>query len=403
MSNEGWNSTRLARMRAVMSGYVDCDEVPGLVTLLHRHGQTELDVIGVQSLGGSQRMQRDTIFRITSMTKPITAVAALILVEECKLRLDEPVDRLLPELAERKVLARLDSELDDTQPAQRPISVRDLLTLRMGFGAIMAPPDRYPIQRAVSALKLVGMGPPDPSTPDTPDSWIHKLGTLPLIYQPGTTWQYNTAAYVLGVLIARASGQPLARFFQERIFEPLGMKDTAFYVPPEKLERLASSYMPHPRTQALELYDGVHDSRWSKPPSFPDAGAGLVSTADDCLAFGRMLLQRGKYGSARILSRLSVEAMSTDQLSAEQKARSDFFPGFWEARGWGFGVAIDTARIGLSTVPGRFGWDGGFGTTMYVDPHEDMVAMLMTQRAAPPQFSNVHLDFWTSVYQAIDD
>ncbi len=163
---------------------------------------------------------------------------------------------------------------------------------------------------------------------------------LPLMHQPGETWMYNTGSYVLGVLIARASGQPLETFFRERIFEPLGMKDTAFSVPAAKLDRLATCYEVNPETGALALHDGVDDSQWSRPPAFPDAGAGLVSTIDDYLAFGQMMLNNGKHGSERVLSRPSVETMTTDQLTPEQKTVSGFFPGYWDSRGWGFGVDL---------------------------------------------------------------
>ena len=403
MSTGGLSQARLDRMQDVVRGYVERGEVPGLVTLISRRGEVHVDAIGMKAVGGREAMRRDTIFRITSMTKPITAAAAMILVEECKLRLDEPVDRLLPEPANRTVLKRLDGPLDDTVPAKRPITVRDLLTFRMGCGVIMAPPDATPIQAAVRELQLVGFGPPNPSTPHHPDEWMRRLATLPLMHQPGEQWMYNTGSYVLGVLIARAADRPLETFFRQRIFEPLGMKDTGFSVPAAKLDRLASSYVPNAETGALDLHDGAADSQWSHPPAFPDGGAGLVSTIDDYLAFGQMLLNRGKHGSERILSRPSVETMTTDQLTPEQKAASGFVPGFWDSRGWGFGVAVVTKRDDVSAVPGRFGWDGGYGTSWYSDPTEDMVAILMTQRAVFPLSSDVYLDFWTSAYQAIDD
>lgn len=396
---------RLARMHDVMAGHVTRGQVPGLVSCVSRRGEVHIDAIGQKAVGDPAPMQPDSIFRITSMTKPITAVATMILVEECKLRLDDPVDRLLPELANRKVLKRLDGPLDDTVPARRAITVRDLLTFRMGFGLIMGDQSAYPILRELKAQGLTSVGPPKPATLLTPDEWMRRLGALPLMDQPGDKWMYNTGSYVLGVLIARASGQPLETFFKERIFEPLGMKDTAFSVPPEKLDRLVTAYdsQADPTTKALVVHDGVADSQWSRPPVFPDGGAGLVSTAADYLAFGRMMLDMGTHGAKRILSRLSVEAMTTDQLTNEQKARSGFFPGYWDTRGWGFGVSIVTARDGVAAVPGRYGWDGGYGTAWSSDPAEQLVGVLMTQRAGFPAFSNVYLDFWTSAYQSIDD
>ena len=397
------SKARLGRMHAVMDGHVANGKVPGLVALINRRGEVHVEVIGTQAAGGNRPMRRDTIFRISSMTKPVIAAAAMILVEECTLRLDEPVDRLLPELTDRKVLKRLGGPLSDTVPANRPITLRDLLTFRMGFGIVMAPPGIYPIQAAMEGLRL-GQGPPRPAIVPAPDEWMHRFATLPLIHQPGERWMYNTGADVLGVLIARASDWPLETFLRERLFDPLGMKDTSFSVPAEKLDRLATSYAPDPQTGTLKLYDEAKDSEWSRPPAFPSGGAGLVSTADDYLAFGRMMLAKGRYGSERILSRPSVEAMTTDQLTSAQKAASDFVPGFWTTRGWGFGMSVVTARDNLWSVPGRYGWDGGLGTSWYADPAEEMTGVLMTQSAwTSPNPPSVCVDFWTSAYQAIDD
>src|SRR6266496_1965327 len=402
MSNGGLSRVRLGRMHDVMAGYVERGEVPGIVTLVSRRGEVHVDAIGTKAAGGSDPMRRDTIFRISSMTKPITAAATMILVEECKLRLDEPLDRLLPELADRKVLKRLDAPLDETVPAKRPITVRDLLTFRMGFGQMMAPPDAYPILSAANEQQI-GMGPPSPSTMPAPDEWMRRLGRLPLMHQPGEQWMYNTGSDVLGVLIARASGQPLETFLRERIFEPLSMKDTSFSVPEASLDRLATSYWTDPTSGKLTIYDEAVGGQWSRPLAFPSGAGGLVSTIDDYLAFGQMMLSQGKHGGERILSRLSVETMTTDQLTPEQKAVSSLVPGFFDGHGWGFGVSVITRRDDVAAVPGRFGWDGGLGTSWYSDPREDMVAILMTQRSAFPLFSGVYLDFWTSAYQTIDD
>src|SRR3989449_7491578 len=250
----GLSKARVARMREAMLRHVESGRMPGLVTLVSRRGETHVDAIGVKAVGGRDPMRRDTIFRIASMTKPITAAATMILVEECKLRLDEPVDRLLPELANRKVLKRLDGPLGDTVPAKRPITVRDLLTFRMGFGMMMAPPDAYPILSAASAQQI-GMGPPSPSAMPAPDEWMRRLGSLPLMHQPGERWMYNTGSDVLGVLLARVSGQPLETFLRERLFEPLDMKDTGFSVPEASLDRLATSYLTNPESGELVVYD----------------------------------------------------------------------------------------------------------------------------------------------------
>jgi len=232
-----------------------------------------------------------------------------------------------------------------------------------------------------------------------PDEWMRRLGTLPLMHQPGERWMYNTGSDVLGVLIARAAGQPLEMFLRDRLFAPLGMADTGFSVPVSTLDRLATSYWVAPETGALVLYDEAVGGQWSRPPAFPSGAGGLVSTVDDYLTFGQMLLNQGKHGSTRILSRPSVEAMTTDQLTAEQRASAGPFLG--DNRGWGFGVSVVTKRDDVAAVPGRFGWDGGLGTSWSSDPKEDMVAILMTQCLGFP--SGVYTDFWTLAYQAIDD
>ena len=399
MTPGGFSKARLARMHDTLAGHVERGALPGLVALLDRKGETHVDAIGTMAMGGSAPMQRDTIFRIASMSKPITAVAAMILVEECRLRLHEPMDDLLPELANRQVLKSLESAIDDTTPASRPITLRDLLTFRLGFGMVMAPPGRYPIQ---AAMAEAGLAPGPIAANLTSDQWMERLGRLPLMYQPGERWLYHTGSDVLGVLIARASGQPLGEFMRERIFEPLGMKDTGFHVPPEKLARLPASYARDPASGALAVSDDPAKSHFANPPSFASGGGGLVSTVDDYLAFSRMMLGKGRLGGQRILSRPTVELMTTDQLTPAQKVGSEIF--FALKRGWGFGMAVGTGRDTTSATPGRFGWDGGFGTSGYSDPGEDLVGILMTQRMLDsPQPPQVFSDFWTSAYQAIDD
>jgi CubicO group peptidase (beta-lactamase class C family) len=397
------SKTRLARLRDVMSGYVERGKVPGVAALVSRHGEVHVEAIGAKSAGGGDPVRRDTIFRIASMTKPIIAAAAMILVEECRLRLDEPVDRLLPELADRRVLRRLDGPLNDTEPARRPITLRDLLTFRMGFGILMAPPGSYPIQTAASEPDL-GQGMPQPQTPPAPDQWIRRFGTLPLMHQPGEKWVYNTGSDVLGVLIARASGQPFEAFLRERLFEPLGMRDTAFSVPPASLDRFATSYWTNPRTGAAEVYDMPEGGQWSRPPAFPSGGGGLVSTVDDYLSFAGMLLNHGKNGGERILSRAAVEIMTADHLTPAQKAVSELAPRFFDNHGWGFGVAVVTRRDSPAEPVGQYGWNGGLGTAWFSDPSAGMVGILLTQRAwTSPIPPAICLDFWTLAYQAIDD
>jgi CubicO group peptidase (beta-lactamase class C family) len=387
-------------MHDVMRRYVDGGRLPGLVALVSRRGEEHVDAIGTLAFDRTTPMRRDTIFRLASVTKPITAVATMILVEECTLRLDDPVDRWLPELANRKVLRTIDSQLDDTVPAERPITLRDLLTFRSGYGEVGFLSPTAPMQKAMIDARL-----PLSAWPfaGSPDELMQRLGSLPLVDQPGRRWLYHMSAEILGVLIARAANAPLSAFLRERIFEPLGMKDTGFSVPDAELDRLATCYVTDFSSGALTVFD-AGGRLVARPPAFESGAGGLVSTADDLLAFGRMMLNRGAYGKERILSRLAVELMTTDQLTPEQKAASPFFAGFWDAHGWGLGLSVVTRRAELAGVPGRFGWHGAFGCSWYVDPRENLVGILMTQvQPGALRLPPAVLDFWTSAYQAIDD
>ena len=395
MTDSALSQDGLTRLHDIMTGHVDAGVAPGLVWLVSRRGEAHADVVGTTAVGDGSPMQRDTIFRISSMTKPITAVATMILLEECAVRIDEPVDRLLPELADRRVVRRIDGPVDDTVPADRPITVRDLLTFRMGFGGFFGP---CPVNEMAAPLQL-SVGPPAPALPPEPDEWMRRFSTLPLMCQPGERWLYHTGADVLGVLIARASGQPFDAFLRERIFEPLGMVDTGFSVPAADIGRLATSYLTDPDTGALRLYDAP-GGQWSTPPAFPSGGAGLVSTADDFLAFAEMLM----HGGAPILSRPSVETMTSDHLTPAQKAVSGFFPDDFDAKGWGFGVSVVTRRDHPSAPVGQYGWDGGLGTIWRNDPAEQLVTILLTNVAwTSPRPPDVALDFLTGAYAAITD
>jgi CubicO group peptidase (beta-lactamase class C family) len=389
-------------MHDTLLRHVDRRRLPGLVAVLSRRGVQHVDAIGTLAFDRTAPMRHDTIFRLASVTKPITAVAAMILVEECKLRLDDPVDEILPELANRKVLRTIDSPLDDTVPARRPITARDLLTFRSGYGEVAFLSPTCPLQ---IALIEAGLPLSTYTFAGTPDEYMKAVGRLPLVSQPGERWLYHMSAEILGVLIARVSGMPLSAFMRERIFEPLGMKDTGFTLTETKLERVATCYKTDFVTGEVSVLEEVRNELLTQPRTF-ESGAGdeFVSTADDLLAFGRMMLNNGTYGNQRILSRLSVEAMTTDQITPEQKAISPFFAGFWDSRGWGLGLSIVTRRDDVASVPGRFGWDGAFSTSLYVDPREEMVGVLMAQcRPGVLRMPPVVVDFWTSVYQAIDD
>ncbi len=368
MSTAGLSKSRLERMHRVLSEHVERKDLPGLVALVSHDEGVHVEALGTLEFGDPAPMKRDTIFRIASITKLITAAAAMILVEECKLRLDDSIERWLPELANGRVLKSISSELDDTVPALRPITLRDLLTYRMGFRSVMAMPGTYPIQKLIREYRIGGDGPMLPSQAPKLDEWLQKLGSLPLLAQPGERWMYHVSGDVLGALIARVSGQSLGTFMAERIFGPLGMKDTAFYVPPDKINRLPGFYFFNHQTDKLELFDDAANSAWRSEPPSQSGGGGLVSTIDDYFAFSRMMLNKGRHGREQILSRATVELMTSDQVTPEQRAGSEIF--FGTHSSWGLGMAVDIRRNEIFHTPGRFGWTGGFGTTAYIDPAE---------------------------------
>lgn len=389
---------RLARLRDVMAAHVETDRVGGVAWLAARGDDVEVGVAGTLTRGEDAPVQRDSIFRIASMTKPITAVAALALVEECRLRLDDPVDDLLPELADRKVLVDGRGPLDgDTVAANRPITVHDLLTFRLGLGMDFEAPWPQPLLDAMGELGL-GAGPPEPQVPPPPDEWIRRLSTLPLLYQPGARWLYNVGADVLGVLVARAAGQSFEDVLRTRVFEPLGMKDTAFWT--ADTQRLGTCYARNPESGERWVYDAPGGA-WSTAPAFPSGAAGLVSTVDDIHAFGRMLLAGGRLPDGeRLLSRAAVAAMTTDQLGVAAGAPG---PSPDVSQGWGFGVSVQLRRRALAPSVGGYGWAGGLGSSWANDPAEDLVGVVLTTdmfaSAFPPPA--VIQDFWTATYAAL--
>ncbi|WP_328476117.1 beta-lactamase family protein [Actinoplanes sp. NBC_00393] len=367
----------LTELRRAMAARVARGEMTGIVYLVAHRGRVHVETIGAATLDGATPMRRSTPFRLASLTKPVVAAAAMMLVEDGKLALDEPVDRLLPELAGRRVLTRIDGPLDQTVPARRAITVEDLLTFRMGHGIIFEPSFQppYPIITAAAGLQLA-MDQPDPRTPLSPDEWIRRFGTLPLMYQPGDRWQYNTGALVLGVLLARAAGRPLEDFLRTRLFRPLGMRHTGFSLPRSQAARLPDLYAANPQTGELELAPGSPREDWTRPPAFPSAAAGLASTLDDYHAFGRFLLNRGVHRGRRLLSAASVRLLTTNHLTPQQIADTGQFP--LAGMGWGYGMAVSVTPDEIS-APGRYGWDGGYGTTWFNDPHRDLTAIALTQ------------------------
>ncbi len=377
----------LEHLHAVAQAQVGDDLVPGLVALVARGEHVHVQTLGSLAVGGPP-VARNSIFRIASTTKPITAAATLALVAEGLVDLDEPVDRLLPELAERRVLRRMDGPLDDTTAATRAITARDLLTFTFGFGMaaeMFTSPTPWPIVQAAEALHLSTIGPPDPDVQPDPDTWIGNLGSLPLLAQPGERWLYNTGAQVLGVLLARASGEPFADVLRTRIFEPLAMADTGFWTADP--QRLATAYRP--TCDGLLAWDQP-DGSWSHPPAFGDGAAGLVSTADDLLAFARMLLR----GGAPVLGADGARAMTSDQLTTAQKAHGGLGPDFFKGQSWGFGLSVLDS--------GAYGWAGGLGTTWLVDPVCDLVVIVLAQRMFETlEAPQVHRDIQGAAYASL--
>jgi len=383
----GLKTDKLDRFAAVAASHVGDDKVPGLVALVAQGDDVHVEALGTLAVGG-RPVARNSLFRIASTTKPITASATLALAREGLLELDEPVVRLLPELANRRVLRRMDGPLDDTIAAIAPVTVRGLLTFTFGFGMALAmfmTPAPWPVIAAATDTGLATIGPPQPDAFVDPDTWIARFGELPLLAQPGEKWLYNTGALVLSVLCARAAGTSFDEVLRTRIFEPLGMRDTRFYT--DDVPRLATAYQP--TADGLVVWDPP-DGQWSRPPAFYDGAAGLLSTADDLLAFARMLLRRGD----PVLTADQVGEMSRDHLSAEQR---EFGAAFLGGRGWGLGTSV----VLEGPWAGAIGWDGGLGTSFLVHPDRDLAVIVLTQRLFDTaQAPAVHTDLQAAALAA---
>jgi CubicO group peptidase (beta-lactamase class C family) len=387
-----------------MATHVQSGHVAGVVTLVACGDDVHVDVIGKPAFDADTDLARDAIFRIASLTKPITGATAMALVDAGLLRFDQPVDDLLPELADRRVLRALDAELDDTVPARRSITVEDLLSSRFGLGSVMAPPDSMPVQRAEAALDLKSIGgPPWPPVAHDVDSWMGALGSLPLMYQPGDRWLYNTSMQVLGVLLARVAGKPLESVMREHVLEPLGMIDTGFTVPAADLGRLTTAYAPDPDTDELSVLDDPSaGSWWSAPPTFPDASGWLVSTVDDYWSFVSMLLHGGAARDGRrILTQESVTLMTTDRLTASQRDDSVMF--LDEGGGWGLGLGVHADGELDRPLPCGIGWSGGTGTVWRSNRSNGVTGIALTQRAmTSPEPPRLMQSFWSGVNAATE-
>ncbi|MFE9863144.1 serine hydrolase domain-containing protein [Streptomyces sp. NPDC005506] len=372
-------------LHEILDAHVSKGPVPGAVGLVVRGDRTEVRAAGSVDVEGTAPMARDSVFRIASMTKPIVAAAVMMLVEEGRIALDEPVGRWLPELASPKVLRTPSGPLDDVIPATRPITVFDLLTFRAGYGF----PSDFSLPGVAPLFSELKQG-PEPADVPAPDEWMAKLSRIPLLNQPGEAWLYNTCSDIQGVLIARVSGRSLPEFLDERLFEPLGMVDTGFAVPAAKLDRFTSLYRIDPNGDP-QLVDAP-GGQWSSMPAFPSGAGGLVSTLDDWLAFARMMLADGTFDGRRLLSPASVRRMTTDHLTPAQREASGLFI---EGQGWGFGGSVDIGTAEPWNVAGRYGWIGGTGTTGHLAPSTGTVMIMLSQlEMTGPKPPALMRDFW---------
>lgn len=368
-------------------------EVPGMAWLVAHGDDVHVGVAGTADVAGERPVRRDTIFRISSMTKPILAVAALTYVEDGTLALDEPVDAHLPELADRRVLTDPEDADSPTVPAERPITLRDLLTFRLGLGMDFGRFGRQPVLERLAGMGLP-VGPPAPGEGPDADGWIRAVGSVPLERQPGERWLYHLGADVLGVMLARVGGGSLGAVLAERVLDPLGMSDTGFNVPTGSLDRFTDCAYVDPTSGELDTYDPI-DGQWSRPAVFESGGGGLVSTVDDYGSFASML----RRGGAPLLSPETVAEMTRNHLTPEQQEESS--PDESGAIGWGFGLGVRTAVTDEANV-GTYGWSGGLGSVWATDPTADLTGILLTNLMwSSPEAPTVIADLWTAAYRGL--
>jgi CubicO group peptidase (beta-lactamase class C family) len=373
--------SRFVTVWSMLLAQVESGRLPGFAAAVRYRGEIEVHTGGCLELGGTVPVRPDSLFRIASVSKPFAGVLTLALVEDGVLALDDPVDRWLPELADPRVLADRGGALGDTVAADRPITVRHLLTSTPGFGGIW---NDSPLSAAIEAA---GVGPGALPPLLTHDEYLGRLGELPLAAQPGESWLYHMSTDALSVLLARAAGRPLHDLLADRITGPLDLTSTGFWACDPR--RLAAAYLP--AEGGLEIFDPA-DGLSSRPPRFEGLAGGLVSSAPDVLAFFCALAD----GGTPVLRPDSVALMTADALTAAQRAEAADFLG--PGRSWGLQVGVQVEAAAPWDQPGRWGWDGGTGTTAYVDPDRDLVAVLLTQRGAFPG-DDFLAGFWEALYR----
>ena len=375
----GFSPAKLALIPPMLQNVVDAGDLSGFVTLLFRKGEiAQVNAVGHRDIATKAPMTRDTLFRIASMTKPVTSAAALMLMEEGKLRLDDPITKWVPELADRRVLKNAEGLLDDTYPSPRDITIEDLFTHRSGLSYAFSAVG--PIAKAYD--KALG---DVLNSNTTPDAWLKALATLPLLYSPGERFHYSVSTDVLGFIVGRVETKPFRDVLLERVFRPLGMPDTDFYVPKEKRARAATVYRQDQNTGVLNVLPfAQHDA----PPAFCGGGGGLISTADDYLKFACMLMNKGEFEGRRYLKSETVALMATNRLTPAQRAIP--FLGaipMWDGMGFGLGVSIidHPEKLGFLGIGARgaIGWPGAFGTWWQADPANDLIILYLIQNSVP--------------------
>ena len=395
----GFSPERLKRLDAYMQGLVDQGHLPGAITMVARHGKiVSYETFGKKAIGGAP-MTKDTLFRIYSQTKPVTGVAMMILFEEGKWRLDDPVTKFVPELANLRVYKSQNADgTFVTEPISRPPTMREIMSHTGGFAYGLR--TDQPVEKAYRDSGLLGS--------KTQAEFLVTLAKLPLASQPGTEWRYSVSVDIQGLIVERLSGVSLADFMKSRIFDPLKMTDTAFWVPPTKSDRLAALYIPDPKTRTLKPADNFMVLDVTKPPTIASGGGGLVSTTADYARFAQMLLNGGQLDGARILAPGTIKLMASNHLSDIVMAAPD--ASFSPAKGVGFGldfaVVTDPARNGTLQGEGTYSWGGAAGTWFWIDPKNDLFMLGMIHILAKdidPALAKISDDASTLVYQALVD
>ncbi len=401
----GLSSERLARVDGWMDRWVGSGKLPGLSVTVHRKGETVYHrTAGMRSVETGAPMTSDTIVRIYSMTKPLTSVALMMLYEEGKFLLDDPITRVLPSWRNQRVVVSGNAQKYDSVPAERDITYRDLLTHTSGlaFGFVVNHAvDQLYVNKGIDYIWVGGR----PKEPISLEEMTDRAGALPLMAQPGKAWNYSIATDVIGRLVEIHGGMPFERFMAERVTGPLGMRDTGFYVPAGSAGRFAANYIPDGKG-GMKLFDDPATSQYLSPPPLPSGAGGLVSTAGDYMRFCRMMLGGGAVDGVRLLGRKTVELMTMNHLGGDMGSMGK--PRFSEANyegigfGLGFSVMLDPAKAQIMGSPGEYAWGGAASTAFWCDPVEDMAVVMLTQ-LLPSSTYTIRQELRVLTYGAIVD